>query len=67
MPQMDKEIFIEYFFCTFLIFLQTFANESISENFLKLNARFFLINYFKTVKNILNYETNLIQNIKIFK
>jgi len=67
MPQMDKEIFIEYFFCTFLILLQTFANESISENFLKLNARFFLINYFKTVKNILNYETHLIQNIKIFR
>lgn len=52
MPQMDKEIFIEYLFCIFLILIQTFSNESLSENFLKLNVRFFLYNYFKTQTNI---------------
>jgi hypothetical protein len=66
MPQMDKEIFIEYFFCTFLILLQLFANESVSENFLKINVFFFLFNYFKMIKNILNFEVSLIKNIKIF-
>lgn len=66
MPQMDKEIFIEYFFCTFLILLHMFANESVSENFLKLNARHFLFNYFKMMKNLLSFEVQLIKNIKIF-
>jgi hypothetical protein len=48
MPQLDKEIFIEYLFCIFLILIQTFSNESISENFFKLNARFLVYYYFNT-------------------
>jgi len=48
MPQMDKEIFIEYFFCIFLILIQSFSNETVSENFLKINTRYFLVSFFKT-------------------
>lgn len=63
MPQMDKEIFIEYIFCIFLILIQTFSNESISENFLKLNVRFFLYNYFKTQTSIWLEEKQLIKRL----
>jgi hypothetical protein len=42
MPQMDKEIFIEYFLGIFVIAIQSFSNETLSENFLKINARYSL-------------------------
>ena len=67
MPQMDKEIFIEYFFCIFLILIQSFSNESISENFLKLNARFFLFNFFKTKKLYFAKEQAFVENFYKFK
>ena len=63
MPQMDKEIFIEYFFCIFLILIQTFSNETISENFFKMNSRFFLYQFFVVKKNLFLKETFLFKNI----
>lgn len=63
MPQIDKEIFIEYFLCIFIILLQTFSNESISENFFKINARFFLLNFFKYKKLHFQKEALLIKSL----
>lgn len=66
MPQMDKEIFIEYFLCIFLILIQTFSNESISENFFKINVRFFLYNFLVIKKNIFLKEIKMIENLYKF-
>ncbi len=63
MPQMDKEIFIEYLFCIFLILLQSFSNETITENFLKINGRFFLYNFYVFKKNLLLEEKKIGQSI----
>lgn len=63
MPQIDKEIFIEYFLCIFLILIQTFSNETISENFFKINARFFLLNFFKQKTVQFKKESVLMKNL----
>ena len=63
MPQLDKEIFIEYFFCIFLILIQTFSNESISENFFKINTRFFLYEFLIFKTSLFKKEVNFINNI----
>lgn len=63
MPQIDKEIFIEYFLCIFLILIQTFSNETISENFFKINARFFLLNFFKQKTVQFKKESILMKNL----
>ena len=63
MPQLDKEIFIEYFLLILLIFMQLFSNETISENFLKANTRLFLYNFLIFKKNLFNNEINFIKQI----
>lgn len=63
MPQIDKEIFVEYFVCIFLVLLQTIANESVSENFFKLNLRFYLVVCFKLKKAKYQKEISIMKNL----
>lgn len=60
---MDKEIFIEYFFYIFIILVQFFSNESIIENFFKLNIRFFLYDYLKIKEAYFLKETHFISHL----
>lgn len=50
MPQMDKELFIEYIYWIFIVLLHFYSSFFINKNFIKINGRSFLINhfYFKT-------------------
>nr|YP_009688847.1 ATP synthase F0 subunit 8 [Cafileria marina]QEF30271.1 ATP synthase F0 subunit 8 [Cafileria marina] len=63
MPQLDKEIFVEYFFLILLILIQLFSNETISENFLKANTRLFFYNFLILKKNLFNNEIKLIKQV----
>lgn len=63
MPQIDKEIFVEYFVCIFLVLLQTIANESVSENFFKINVRFYLMMAFKLKKAKYQKEISIMKNL----
>jgi hypothetical protein len=61
MPQMDKEVFIEYFSLIFIVLLHFHSDFMVSENFFRINARFFLLNSFKKKKFLLNKEISFIQ------
>ncbi len=56
MPQMDKELFIEYFSFIFVIMLHFHSDFLVSENFFRINARFFLLNSFRKKKFLLLKE-----------
>ena len=51
MPQLDKELYIEYLSCIFLTLIHLNSDSLVMENFFKINSRFFLINNWKK-KNI---------------
>ncbi len=58
MPQLDKELYTEYFFVIAIVLLSLHSDYYISENFLRLNGQWF-IHYFYTRSRIfLAYEKN---------
>jgi hypothetical protein len=63
MPQLDKEIFIEYFLYIFIILMQIFSNESISESFLRINTRWFLLNTLMLKKSLFKNEIMFVRQI----
>lgn len=63
MPQMDKEIFIEYFLGIFVIAIQSFSNETLSENFLKINARYSLFSWFILEKSRFEQEISFFEGL----
>ncbi len=60
MPQLDKEIFIEYFFWIFLILLNFHSEFMVTENFLRINTRYFVYYQLKKAKNFFEAEKHLL-------
>ena len=46
MPQMDKELFIEYIYGIFIALLHFYTSYFVNTQFIKLSLRNFIINYF---------------------
>lgn len=58
MPQLDKELFTEYFFVIAVVLLSLHSDYYISENFLRLNGQWFLHNFYIKSRLLLAYEKN---------
>ena len=56
MPQLDKELFTEYFFVIAVVLLILHSDYYVSENFLRLNSQWFLHDFFTRSRLLLNYE-----------
>ncbi|KAA0145457.1 hypothetical protein FNF27_10052 (mitochondrion) [Cafeteria roenbergensis] len=56
MPQLDKELFTEYFFVIAVVLLSLHSDYYVSENFLRLNSQWFLHDFFTKSRLLLNYE-----------
>lgn len=63
MPQMDKEIFIEYFVSVMFILIQIFGVEFVTSSFFRVNTRFFVFSVLEIRKNFLNNEINNMKNL----
>lgn len=63
MPQLDKEIFIEFFLFIVLILLYFNANNFIVENFIRLNTRFVYYQQLITDNQRFLYEISCFKNI----
>ena len=62
MPQMDKELFIEYIYWIFIVLLHLYSNYVVHCNFVKFYCRKFLMNlYYKEVA-ILRTEEEFVKN-----
>lgn len=62
MPQMDKELFVEYIYWIFLILLHHYSSYFINTHFLRINGRRFLVNFFYSEARWLKYEEKCIRN-----
>lgn len=56
MPQLDKELYTEYFFVIAIVLLSLHSDYYVSENFLRLNGQWFLHNFYTKSKLLLAYE-----------
>lgn len=64
MPQLDKELFIDYIFYILLIMIHIYTGFQINKNLYRLNARRYLIDNFRTALGFVFKEKALI--IKAF-
>lgn len=62
MPQLDKEIYIEYFFWIFIILGYYLTSYHMNEIALKLNARRFLINTFMLHRRFYKEQEKVVIN-----
>ena len=60
MPQMDKELFVEYIYWIFLILLHHYSSFFVNTNFMKFYARNFVINYFYTETRSLKEQQSIV-------
>jgi len=56
MPQLDKELYTEYFFVISVVMLSLHSDPYLSENFLRLNSQWFLHNFYVNSCILLEYE-----------
>jgi hypothetical protein len=56
MPQLDKELYTEYFFVIAVVLLSLHSDYYVSENFLRLNGQWFLHNFYVQSRLLLTYE-----------
>ena len=56
MPQLDKELYTEYFFVIALVLLSLHSDYYVSESFLRLNGQWFLHNIYTQSRLLFIYE-----------
>lgn len=62
MPQMDKELFIEYIYWIFLILLHHYSSYWVNMNLMRINTRRFLVHFFCAEAKFIRYEEECIRN-----
>lgn len=62
MPQMDKELFIEYIFWIFIVLLHFYSSFFINKNLLRINGRHYIIQNFFDQRKYFKEQENIIKN-----
>lgn len=63
MPQLDKELFIDYIFYILLILVHLYTGFQINKNLIRLNGRFFLIDNFLNNEFFFKKQSTLVKKI----
>lgn len=63
MPQMDNELFIEYIYVIFIVLIHFYSSFFINTQFIKINLRNFVTNYFYLQVRDFKEQENIIKTV----